>query len=668
MREAEKSIELHKKRLLLRDGFLADPELSPRHNLQVVLSKMPSCEYSSLMTNMKYHNLCKELTPPLNVGRLLGLGLSFCLQQYRPDQDIDKTMARLRRDVRRKAFFYGQPEADGDYNPKLYIPSKWEPDETCSDIEEKLNGFEQELKNLQDVSRRRRPCSNMSRAQWSLMKLLKKNDDFMAIPTDKNLGTALIERSYYNKRLWSDHLSDQSTYREVPKCKLAATKTLIQYKLGSLFTRLHKVVPENERIYFSRLRGEFGDKVLGKMYLTAKVHKDPWKTRPIVSTCGTVVHGLSKWADQKLKCYGQFNPSRIKDSFEVKEKLEALGALPPGTRLFTMDAVAMYTNIEPNHGLATIEKLMDLYSSQMPADFPAELVLDVLKFIMRFNVFEAGDTYHHQISGTAMGTPVAVEYATLYYAYHEITVLLAKYSQHLLFYGRFIDDKLGAWNDRDDPGAWERFCADVNNFGILKWDLEQVGREVHFLDLWVSLNADNCIETSTYQKPMNIYQYIPQASAHPLGMGKAMIFGALRRYKLQNTRREDYLQMIRLHFRRMKARGWKPELLKELFLQAADRLELPKPAIAGVLDEEEVKRRDRLFIHMKYHPRGITRCQIRTAFDRICDNFRDTAAEIKQVTIAFSRPKNLRDELVSARLHQPEGRETSTFRPDLSDT
>ena len=79
---------------------------------------------------------------------------------------------------------------------------------------------------------------------------------------------------------------------------------------------------------------------------------------------------------------------------------------------------------------------------------------------------------------------------------------------------------------------------------------------------------------------------------------------------------------------------------------------------------EEVERRERLFIHMKYHPRGITRQQIRAAFDRTCHNFRDTAAEVKQVTIAFSRPTNLRDELVLARLFQPAGRETSTFRPD----
>ena len=129
---------------------------------------MPSCEYSSLMTNMKYHNLCKELTPPRNAGRLLGLGLSYCLQSPRPRQDIDQTMARLRRDVRRKAFFDGQTEADGgDFNPKLYIPSKWEPDKTCPEVEgeEKLNSLERELKNLQDASRRRRPSNRSKRTR-----------------------------------------------------------------------------------------------------------------------------------------------------------------------------------------------------------------------------------------------------------------------------------------------------------------------------------------------------------------------------------------------------------------------------------------------------------------------------------------------------------------------
>ena len=76
---------------------------------------------------------------------------------------------------------------------------------------------------------------------------------------------------------------------------------------------------------------------------------------------------------------------------------------------------------------------------------------------------------------------------------------------------------------------------------------------------------------------MNIYLYIPVASAHPLRVGKAMIYGSLRRHYLQNTHRKDYLKQIKLLLVHMKARGWTPKLLKELRIKAAAYLELPNP-------------------------------------------------------------------------------------------
>ena len=54
--------------------------------------------------------------------------------------------------------------------------------------------------------------------------------------------------------------------------------------------------------------------------------------------------------------------------------------------------------------------------------------------IMRFNVFEAGDTFHHLTSGTAMGTPSAVTCAALYYGFYDITKLMAKYTRHFVYY------------------------------------------------------------------------------------------------------------------------------------------------------------------------------------------------------------------------------------------
>ena len=79
---------------------------------------------------------------------------------------------------------------------------------------------------------------------------------------------------------------------------------------------------------------------------------------------------------------------------------------------------------------------------------------------------------------------------------------------------------------------------------------------------------------------------------------------------------------------------------------------------------EKNDKEERCFIHMKYHPRGISRHQIRTIFDETCNNFSDAAAKVKRVTVSLSRATNLKDELTSTKRYQPVGQETFTFRPD----
>ena len=162
---------------------------------------------------------------------------------------------------------------------------------------------------------------------------------------------------------------------------------------------------------------------------------------------------------------------------------------------------------------------------------------------------------------------------------------------------------------------------------------------------------------------MNLHLYILEASARPLGVGKAMVYGSLRCYLLQNTHKQNYLKQIKLLFVRMKAHVWRPELLKELMVKETTSLEQPKPT-SKLPEKESNNNNDRLFIHLKYHPRGISRQQIRTIFEEICDNINDTAAKVEKVTVALSRPKNLKGELVNAKLYQPVGQEMSTLCPD----
>jgi len=92
-----------------------------------------------------------------------------------------------------------------------------------------------------------------------------------------------------------------------------------------------------------------------------------------------------------------------------------------------MDATAMYTNIHLGHALPVIEKF--LLESPLGQDICKKEQINVaaiiyaLEVVMKNNIFMFGDTIWRQIAGTAMGTPPAPDYATLYFAIHEIQVI-----------------------------------------------------------------------------------------------------------------------------------------------------------------------------------------------------------------------------------------------------
>jgi hypothetical protein len=137
-----------------------------------------------------------------------------------------------------------------------------------------------------------------------------------------------------------------------------------------------------------------------------KIHKTPIATRPIVAICGTITSRLGSWLDQQLQPICQTLPTYLKSSFELTEILKQLPDLPAGARLFTADAVSMYTNIDTDHAMPVIRNFLPLTPHN-------EAIMEALDIIMRNNYFQFGDTNWMQRTGTAMGTPPAPMYATL---------------------------------------------------------------------------------------------------------------------------------------------------------------------------------------------------------------------------------------------------------------
>ena len=132
-----------------------------------------------------------------------------------------------------------------------------------------------------------------------------------------------------------------------------------------------------------------------------------------------------------------------------------------------------------------------------------------------------------------MGTPPAPNYANFYFGVHELEVT-ARFTQPLRFFKRYIDDIFGIWICDDDPTIdnlqWTAFQAAINDYGKLTWEFSDRSLSVNFLDLTINLNPRTLqITTKLYEKPRNLYLYIPPHSSHPTGVLRGLIFGNILR-------------------------------------------------------------------------------------------------------------------------------------------
>jgi hypothetical protein len=162
----------------------------------------------------------------------------------------------------------------------------------------------------------------------------------------------------------------------------------------------------------------------------------------------------------------------------------------------------MYTNIDTHHGLKTINKWLELHQMEILAEhdnFPFALIME---FVMTNNIFQFDDCWFHQQNGTAMGRSVACVYATIYYSYHEETMILPKYKSSLLYYRQFIDNVLAIWtppptsSTTSADSTWQQFKQDLT-FGTLEWETEDLAPSVYFLDLTIYVNSQHWLQTRT---------------------------------------------------------------------------------------------------------------------------------------------------------------------------
>ena len=328
----------------------------------------------------------------------------------------------------------------------------------------------------------------------------------------------------------------------------------------------------------------------------------------------------------------------------------------------------MYTKIDTGHALRVLRWFLEELKREgkFLEDFDIDMIIEAATIVMRWNIVEFGDVFLKQLIGTAMGTPAAVTWATIYFYWHELHVLIPKYGRKMILNYRFVDDiwalALFGGDDGFSPNEFDEFKQDMNNFGLLKWKVNEPSTCVNFLDLTLTIE-NGLITSKTYQKPTNLYQYICRNSAHPPWMIKGVIYSMLRRYHRQNTKEEDYWKVSMKYYNHLKDRGWTRQQLEPIFISAHDKI--INPDKTNTKKANEMSNREIAILHMEYNKFDIPRWEIREIWNETCSlleqDVSDGGLGIKRMICAYSRPKNLRDLLQSAKLRELEGHEASTY-------
>jgi hypothetical protein len=616
------------------------------------------------------HNLCTTLTPPRHFERLLKLGLNFIpCPLYTPGPStIKETSNRFKRDLYTKIFFAGQPS---DWTEKqLSIRSNWTPPEQQIPLElrARTSVF---TRKLNTFFKTRRVLPNLTPLQSQMLEKLKNSNEFIVLPADKNLGPCILERSTYTQLAFKNHLSDNSTYKQLSEEEATSRIAYIQGQIVSFLKDFKQVLTDPDLKYIKRsIAPDHLKDPFSYFYLLPKIHKTPWSTRPIVSCCGSITHGLARWLDQQLQPIVKKLPNYITSSLDLKQKLSQLSLDWSKVRLFTCDAISMYTNIDTDHALIVISDFLRRHPAYN--DMAVEPIIKALEIVMRNNVFRFGDTFWLQISGSAMGTPPACMYATLYFAINELN-FYPKFKQLVPFYFRYIDDGIGAWliqhDEATDTAEWERFKT-AFIFGNLRWTFSDKETSVDYLDLTLTVDPISGIHTRIYEKPHNLYLYIPPHSAHQPGILRSTTIGMIKRFYSLSSFQSDFVRSVISFFRRLCTRGYCPNVLRPLFREAIQRAQTTRSRHEDDTD-------GRIFLHLQYHPCDPPSRVIQSLFrdillepkDRairghplpICRNIVGAPTGINRLLVVNHRPPNLKNFLFPRKLREDINAPASSF-------
>jgi len=387
------------------------------------------------------------------------------------------------------------------------------------------------------------------------------DNDVLIKPTDKNLGTAVVSRAWYEEKVSSFLLSNkgyalisedeartlvQSTVTSIRDlcCNNSTTREFVS---GNLSQFLGSRLPR-PRVEDDIVREDDWESLIVAIPVfngLPKIHKSPWGIRPVIP-CHSVVQGpVSEFLSKILKTLLADHPQILTSTkelvhnleFGLREKLARLSPLQWRNNVFicTADIEGFYTNVPIDD---CDLKLRDLIAHKFGRTRAGRVKADYIRALFSTQqnnlIFRAQINgsweYVKQTDGLAMGMPAAPDIANLYAAWYERR-LPAAFKDRMLLFKRYIDDIICVVY-ADSLDHCERVLRDYSIPGLkLNWEISETNAVFLDLDIWRSpYSREQRLKYRPYRKPLNNFERLPWCTGHALQLLRGAFKSEVHRF------------------------------------------------------------------------------------------------------------------------------------------
>jgi flagellar motor protein MotB len=497
---------------------------------------------------------------PKHIEWQLCLNLKFILHHNPNPFIVHPAWQQLERSVRLRWHFRDSSRPQS----KFYVPKpEWQPHP-----EQWNPAIEAGLRRGKDLLLERVAALNLCRSHKSnpdlrQLKVFLESQQILMKITDKNLGIAAISKTWYQDqcvRLLDDNLTyDPISHDEV-----------LWYQREA-FKRIQTICED----------ADFSDQVkeylLSSDDLTAvpefhaipKVHKLPWKLRPIVPSHSWVTRKASEVCDFALRAFHKrWFPWVVDSTREVIRRVECLTAKrTEEVWIVTGDVESFYTNVSVASTVDEIRQGMHSMESTGGVDMTA--IADLAQVVMSTNCFGFNGTYYHQTQGIAMGTSCAPSFANVNLGLMEVLCLeivnADQMESGLILYVRYIDDILLVFkgNRTALQSCLDNLSTKLQPFTI-GWEISSTREPRSYLDIEFFFDQGYGplgLQSRVYRKRMNKHQYIPWSSAHPEAVKKAFIKAEMTRFMVISSAKSLFEERVTEFMQALRRRGYPSDIL-----------------------------------------------------------------------------------------------------------